>query len=256
MKNLKIKAFTLAETLIVLAIIGVVATLTIPSITTDANNKDRVVKLKKAYNMLENAYGVMTSNFGLLDEWPEIDTETITKRMASAMKIGKDCGMDEDDSCFEPSAVIEGIESDKDVKSKDVGKYMTADGISYAFLIEQSDSADCNKDVTGDDSSMPIALKKVCGVVMVDVTGVARSRSIQGKDLFEFYVTKEGIYPVGSEKDDLFKWEDNCLDSIGGSACTAWAITNGNLDYLKVDSSGKCDGKSLEWSNSKNTYCD
>lgn len=257
MDQIKKRAFTLAETLIVLGIIGIVAMLTIPSLSTDASNKDKVVKLKKAYSVLEDAYGRMTSNYGLMDNWADIDTETITKRMASSMKITKNCGMEEDDSCFESSAKIEGIESDKNVKSKDVGKFVTGDNISYAFLIEQSDGSDCNKDITGEESSMPASLKTICGVVMVDVTGAGKSRSVQGKDLFEFYITKEGIYPVGTENDDLFQWTTDCLDTAGGSACTAWAIYNGNLDYSKVDSSGKCsDGKALEWSTPKGTYCD
>ncbi len=257
MKQIKKHAFTLAETLLVLGIIGVIAALTLPSLISDTNSKDKVVKLKKAYTVLENAYGRMTGNYGLLDEWSDIDTETITKRMSGVMQLAKNCGMTSDDSCFAEGAKIIGINSTKAINSKDVGKVMTADGFSFAFLVEQTKNSDCNMDVTGGDTSMPASLKKVCGVAMVDVTGIGKSKSVQGKDLFEFYITKEGIYPVGTEHDDYFKWEDDCLDTIGGAGCTAWAVYNGNLDYLKVDSSGKCeDGKALDWSDPKKTYCD
>lgn len=256
MKKFSEKAFTLAETLLVLGIIGVVAALTLPSLTNDTNNKDKVVKLKKAYSVLEASYGRMTGNYGILDEWSEIDTETISKRMTASMQLSKNCEMKADDSCFAEGAKIEGIGGITNVKSTDVAKVMTADGYSFAFLIEQTDDKDCNLDITGDDSSMPASLKKVCGVVMVDVTGAGRSKSVQGKDLFEFYITKEGIYPVGTENDDFFKWEEDCMNTKGGSACTAWAIYNGNLDYLKLDETGKCGGKTLDWSDPKKTYCD
>ena len=46
------------------------------------------------------------------------------------------------------------------------------------------------------------------------------------------------------------------MNTKGGSACTAWAIYNGNLDYLKLDETGKCGGKTLDWSDPKKTYCD
>ena len=51
----RFKAFTLAEVLITLAIIGVVAALTIPSVITKYQKRQTVVKLKTAYNILQQA---------------------------------------------------------------------------------------------------------------------------------------------------------------------------------------------------------
>ncbi|MBR1680385.1 type II secretion system protein, partial [bacterium] len=59
MKFQKKSAFTLAETLIVMGIIGVVAALTIPSLTNSTNNKDVVAKVRKAHTNLEDAFGRM-----------------------------------------------------------------------------------------------------------------------------------------------------------------------------------------------------
>ncbi len=53
--NLKKVAFTLAETLITLTIIGVVAALTIPNLISSYQKHTYVVGLKKAYSQLQNA---------------------------------------------------------------------------------------------------------------------------------------------------------------------------------------------------------
>ena len=42
----KLIAFTLAETLIVMGIIGVVAALTLPNLNSSSGDKDKVVKVK------------------------------------------------------------------------------------------------------------------------------------------------------------------------------------------------------------------
>lgn len=54
-KNLKQKAFTLAETLITLSIIGVVAAMTIPTLMANQKKQQYATSLKKVYSNLQNA---------------------------------------------------------------------------------------------------------------------------------------------------------------------------------------------------------
>lgn len=49
-------AFTLAEILIVLTIIGVLAVMTIPSLIQNANSQHKIAMFKKAFNAVSNAY--------------------------------------------------------------------------------------------------------------------------------------------------------------------------------------------------------
>ena len=49
------KGFTLAETLITLSIIGVIAAVTVPTLMSNTNKAQYVTGLKKAYNQLQNA---------------------------------------------------------------------------------------------------------------------------------------------------------------------------------------------------------
>ena len=68
-KSLKQKAFTLAETLITLSIIGVVAAITIPNLTHDSKNREHVARLKKAYTVISNAVQMIPATAGCGDDY-------------------------------------------------------------------------------------------------------------------------------------------------------------------------------------------
>ncbi len=71
MDKLSIKrffAFTLAETLIVMGIIGVVAALTIPNLNSSTADKEKVAKLKKVYSNLEDAVGRSEAVYGPMSD--------------------------------------------------------------------------------------------------------------------------------------------------------------------------------------------
>jgi len=65
MKN---KAFSLAEVLITLGIIGVVAAITIPTLMVNFQKEKTVIKLKKAYSTLYNVYNLSVSHNGPVDQ--------------------------------------------------------------------------------------------------------------------------------------------------------------------------------------------
>jgi len=58
------QAFTLAEVLLTLAVIGVVAALTIPAVITKVAKDQYVVGLKKAYNTLRQSKEKLYKNMG------------------------------------------------------------------------------------------------------------------------------------------------------------------------------------------------
>lgn len=60
-KNIKY-GFTLAEVLITLGIIGVVAAMTMPSLIASHKEKETVSKLKKVYSTLSNAFYLQMKN--------------------------------------------------------------------------------------------------------------------------------------------------------------------------------------------------
>jgi len=263
-KNFKQFAFTLAETLIVMGIIGVVAALTIPSLTNSTNNKDIVAKVRKAHTNLEDAFGRMIGTYGELDEWGEtFNSDILGKRLISSMKLTKNCGIKNDAdnaTCFgagtklyesKDTVRIDGVE-----KSDKVYKVIKADGVSLGIDVS---NASCGENA-GDKVTQD--LKEICGIAVIDVDGPNKGKNKQGQDLFQFYIAKKGIYPVGSADDERFNYKEYCTktgaDTTKDSpACTAWVVVNANLDYKKAKNDGTCQtnsSKALDFAT--NTSCD
>ena len=66
---MKLKAFTLAEVLITLGIIGVVAAMTLPTVINNFRKKQTVAQLKKAYSTLAQAFTMAQKDYGDVSEW-------------------------------------------------------------------------------------------------------------------------------------------------------------------------------------------
>ena len=93
-------AFTLAEVLITLGIIGVVASLTLPSVVTNYQKKRTVNKLKSTYSILCNAIQMAKVDYGDdINQWelPDGIDEKVSsdyfaeKYLIPYLKIAKDC---------------------------------------------------------------------------------------------------------------------------------------------------------------------
>ena len=67
-------AFTLAEILITLGIIGVVAALTISNVIQDYQKKQTVVQLRKVYNDINNAVKLSEIDNGPMSQWDYVQT--------------------------------------------------------------------------------------------------------------------------------------------------------------------------------------
>ncbi len=95
-KNLKkALAFTLAETLIVMGIIGVVAVLTIPNLSSSTANKEKVTKVKKIRQNITDALGRAEAVYGPVTEWSSGLSSTndiiirFEERLTEFMKVSK-----------------------------------------------------------------------------------------------------------------------------------------------------------------------
>ncbi len=232
-------AFTLAETLIVMGIIGVVAALTIPNLNSSTADKEKVAKLKKVYSNLQDAFGRAEAVYGPFDEWFQADTTNSTRsslfseRMLEFMKTSRNCGHAVNAACMKTGnftgALGDMISSTAAPVSADNVSAILADGTSIVFSKSTQDN--------------------MLGTIYVDIDGPNKGLFRHGVDLFRFYVSPgRGIYY--SDSTDL------CSSSAPGDddSCENWVLSNGNLDYLKADSSGKCpNGKILNWTT--NTSC-
>lgn len=93
-------AFTLAEVLITLVIIGIIAAITVPSLINKTNNQETVSKLEKAYSTLAQATNSIIAEEGPVKTWTT-STDNIYMLYKKKLKNAKEC--DSSSGCMSPS---------------------------------------------------------------------------------------------------------------------------------------------------------
>ena len=217
--------FTLAEVLITLGIIGVVAALTMPTLLTKINEKIMVNKLKKFYSTMAQAIK--------LNEQENPGTFYTIDHMLDTFTIKTIC-TGSDTSCAPKTyKYYNGGNADWGVKDQQLEKAnyaILADGsiIRYTPKVSTNgiNSGQCDG-VFGTSE----ALSTVCSEVSVDLNGNKLPNTL-GKDVFYFYITSLGVVPFGdkasTQKDASFK---DCKSK--GIGCAAYVLRFGTLDYNK-----------------------
>ena len=84
------QAFTLAEVLITLGIIGVVAAITLPSLIQHYREKELVTSYKRVYSILNQTYLLLKDEYGNYEDWKKNDEDTYIK-FKKYLKISADC---------------------------------------------------------------------------------------------------------------------------------------------------------------------
>lgn len=225
-------AFTLAEVLITLGIIGVVAAITMPALTEKINNIILVNKLKKMYSVLSqammytvvrdgdfNSLSIENDNLTSIENWYK-------NTLKPQLKITKEC-IDEAGCWAKGVKTLGGQPPYSNCDGIGIGDdiiiFTTADG--YNVLI---DAYNYNKEgrfgIKPQNGSTSDYL-----VVFVDVNG-NQNPNIVGKDIFMFVFTPDrGFVPAGrDESDDVIN--NNCSihnqSNEGGYYCFEKIIRN------------------------------
>lgn len=237
--------FTLAEVLITLGIIGVVAALTIPTLVAKHKEKVTVVKVKKAYSTLYNAFQFALANEGTVDNWgltgiytdddgnTQISQEGSEKMANIFMKyLNKSsfCGGNADCIGGYDQVLLNGDEYT--VEAQGASTVLLADGTGVAFTPWMRNGTG---DSLGRYGSLVIYLEP-------------NKKAHYGVNTFAFTLYKDKIIPWGSASivklESHNSFEKKCVYKGGnfenGLACTGWILEIGNMDYLH------CDGLSFE----------
>ncbi len=221
------KGFTLAEILITLGIIGIIAAMVLPGIIENTKERQTVVKLKKSYSVIQNAVQKTIAGNGELDEWSDDSVEYFRQEMMKQLNIIRKC------------------EKGYNCSKSFVYTYpavQIADGTTIAFTTRSqnhqagSGGVRCSASVKTRDR---IQLHyNYCGKILIDLNGDGKPNR-GGEDVFEFRVFTNGVLPNGIPNNNPgysnVEAEDFnvCLRNKGGHvACTAWVIYKENLDYL------------------------
>lgn len=189
-KGLSRLAFTLAEVLITLGIIGVVAAMTIPTLMNNTNESEFNVGVKKAYSSLSQAVEMIIITNSTINVGTASSTDiTMRNNFCSVMNCIK---QDTTSNVFGPSdyKYYKGLSANW----PGVGVNAAAAILNDGMLLQFWTATDCTKGGT----------LNACAYIYVDVNG-SKQPNMQGKDLFVFWIVYNNggysVLPAGTQGD-------------------------------------------------------
>lgn len=192
---IKRKAFTLAEVLITLGIIGIVAAMTIPSLMNNAQDKQFKEAAKEAYSKASQVINQMKQDNG--GDLSSYRTNWISFKPAfmTYFKIAQDCNWSD---CVAPSASstvyksLYGNAGQTGFMSR--GQFVTSDGMFWGMY--------------GNNSTLL--------AITVDVNGYTKGPNVLGRDTFMFDLSNtDFLLPMGAN--NTF-WTGLCDRTVSSGA--------------------------------------
>jgi len=199
MKNKR--AFTLAEVLITLAIIGIIAAITIPSIVANHQKRALETQFAKAYRTVSQAVNLAIAEHGGIDTWDWKDSYTsaekdqfVKKYITPHLNIVKYCPTgDGNKDCF-PEAMYRLFDGTdwRTLTTLVHPQFVLADGtMAYVAFFENC-----------------LERNGRCVSIAIDING-GQKPNVIGKDVFEFnfYSQTGQVLPNGIYKDRTYQNE-------------------------------------------------
>lgn len=206
--KLKKSAFTLAEVLITLAIIGVVAVLVIPPLLNNINDNELKAAFRKNYATVAQAIALASVDYG---DFTGLFTGgdyaarsyTMKEKLKPYFSYTKECNNIFTGGCWHQIGKFKFLNG-VDVGLNDFGNsnpsgLILNNGVLLFFF---SNNLDCDR-VLGTSGYLS------CGGITVDVNGF-KGPNVFGKDIFGMHVLKNSIKPLGV-KNDIANFV-NCIE--------------------------------------------
>ena len=220
-------AFTLAEVLITLVIVGVVAALTIPVTVAKYHEQQTIQSLKRALSTFAQAVKMAESNNGPIETWdigPGDSQEGSLKLynlIVPYLSLAKECK--ENSGCFGNNyKTLQGTNGayQPDTWNRYIRGILN-NGVPFYIW---SNGSGCYSETYG---------SKNCGVIRVDINGDSKPNRY-GYDFFSFDITKNGLLPAGKVNSEIEKTCNFSGSHVeNGIDCTAWVLYKNNFDYKK-----------------------
>lgn len=196
------RGFTLAEVLITLGIIGIIASITIPALIQkyqELQIKDVVTKtysaLSQATIMIKNENGgSLVSAFGTTPSGasPSTQSDNMAQKYQEKLQVTKFCSYTDRAGCF--GDINTGNWWDKNRIA--INRSNDSNGAGAILIL--NDGTYVNFDLNSETCTydgVTNFLVPSCGFIFIDGNGKNSPNSI-GNDIFPFYVTKDSIVPL------------------------------------------------------------
>ena len=212
-------AFTLAEVLITLVIIGVIAALTVPTLIQNTQKQEYVSALKKAYSTLSQAAQMIIAEEGnpkCNDGGWACTLDDVYNKFKKYLNSTKDCGAAK--GCFRQHGekgykFLKGNGYTVQWNDADWNRnFILADGAQVmVFSVDRN----CGKEWYGS--------RETCALTAVDING-EKSPNRYGRDVFYFALKENGLYPLGCDS-------EQCTDAGNGEGCACKVLREGAMNY-------------------------
>ena len=227
----KLKAFTLAEVLITLGIIGIIAAMTLPTLIQNNRNKELQTGLKRGYSVISQSLDMYQAEYGeRIKADGTLTNQELGKLLKKYLKVIKDCGY-----AYSGKDSNVGCIPNNTTSREEGSNYKTLNNKTNLLL----DPFDDSQFILNDGSM--ILLENPGGnrdlYISIDVNGYKKRPNILGKDLFMFQIDKDGkLLPMGLKGTAYYSETDNfCSNSsssnMNGAGCTYKALSD--KDYFK-----------------------
>ena len=210
------RGFTLAEVLITLVIIGVIAAMTIPTLINKTNNQEYVSRLVKTYSTLSQGLNSIWQNNGVAPgDYEFLNSVDIIDELAKVISVQKKC--DTVNACLGVSLAntYKFLDNTKASGMTDGKTLITSDGQLYTY----SDATSKFYGISAEDKD------NAMGRFMIDVNGSKGPNKI-GIDTYIFYLIRgKGVIPSGIESNS------NCARNKYGQDCTGKVLREKAINY-------------------------
>ena len=232
-------AFTLAEVLITLGIIGIVAAMTLPGLVNKYQERAWLTQFKVTYSTLSQAYLRAYQEHGVITNWG-LPTGNSTNEKAEAARIVADKLLPYFNLAQDWKQNDQNSSHNLPMHYTDLNGNKPGTGFNgwnsahYIFALP-------NGAVGGiSDIGIDEVDKRLRVCIYVDINGAAGPNQM-GKDFFFLYLSTKNGYPIVTGYDLWWVGKDYCSKSktvsgwYSGGACAVWVIATGNMDYLHRD---------------------
>ena len=232
-------AFTLAEVLITLGIIGVVAAMTLPSVINHIRNKGYVEGLKKAQSLLQNSTNQILVELGEPNNWipwglgiansegtaaAKAAQLKVVDMYASKLKVIQICENSgwTDTPCNFNNGKYKGLNGEAATSGAFPGVYRR----SFALLLADGSTIAIR---FGANESGNVFWGHPTLAFNVDVNGKNKPNTL-GRDIFVLYLDNKGrVLPCGDGT--CFYGQDDCTPDGIGTGCAYKVLTEGKMNY-------------------------
>lgn len=216
------KGFTLAEILITLGIIGIVAAMTIPNLMQKNFERQTVSKLRQTQSIIDQAIRMAEEEYGDVSGWNIYGSKAssateIADKLKPFIKIVTDCGLTD----TKAACTIDKQYKQLNGNLHGGGKYTTRTDCYKISLLNGSSIWWKGPD----EATRYITL-------WIDVNGKYLP-NVYGKDLFVFVYENgtNSIKPLGAPDSDS-PWQRTCTKTGNGWGCAFYVLQNQNMNYL------------------------